>query len=163
MSFPASHRSPCRPGAKGRLESDLIVRLITSQLTELIFRPPTCSPTCVQSASTNPLETLPTLPTPPLVDCRVLLLLSYQSFKRSRLGQVRMLISRLLCTLLLQCRLSPISRIELMSSSLVTAARTSVVLYRQALNVGDLAAAETHRMDIEVVRYVLYIYRHDTS
>lgn len=37
---------------------------------------------------------------------------------------------------------------------LVTAARTSVVLFRQALNIGDLAAAETHRMDIEVVRYV---------
>jgi len=45
-----------------------------------------------------------------------------------------------------------------MSRSLVTAARTSVVLFRQALNIGDLAAAETHRMDIEVVRYVSCIY-----
>ena len=43
---------------------------------------------------------------------------------------------------------------ELTDRSLVTAARTSVVLFRQALNVGDLAGAETHRMDIEVVRYV---------
>lgn len=25
MSFPASHRSPCRPGPRGELESDLIV------------------------------------------------------------------------------------------------------------------------------------------
>jgi hypothetical protein len=32
-----------------------------------------------------------------------------------------------------------------------------VVLYRQALNIGDLAGAETHRMDIEVVRYVFTI------
>jgi hypothetical protein len=153
MSFPASHRSPCKPGPKGKLESDLIVRLTIPQQTGLILRPPTCSLTCVPSASTSPLETLPTPPIPLLVDCLVLLLLLYRSSRRLQLGQGQMRISRLSCTLLLQCRSSSISTIKLMDSSLVTAARTSVVLFRQALNVGDLAAAETHRMDIEVVRY----------
>jgi hypothetical protein len=33
-----------------------------------------------------------------------------------------------------------------------------VVFYRQALNIGDLAQAETHRMDIEVVRYVVVFF-----
>jgi hypothetical protein len=44
----------------------------------------------------------------------------------------------------------------LINRSLVTAARTSVVLYRQALNIGDMTSAETHRMDIELVRYVFF-------
>ena len=43
-------------------------------------------------------------------------------------------------------------------SCLVTAARTALLFYRQALNVNDQVTAESHRMDIEMIRSSLQAF-----
>ena len=151
MSFPPALRNPSKLNNAKRLDIDLIVGL--SRQSPFRFASlKSSSPTDPQSAHMIP-------------HCAIICL--YEPFAditdmndgpaRRIIGAAQSIVSivQQLATTA-QDGVSNLSSVMHSSASvcLVTAARTSLLFYRLALNQHDHATAESHRMDIELIRCV---------
>ncbi|RXK38329.1 hypothetical protein M231_04371 [Tremella mesenterica] len=129
MSFPQALRNPCKLNHKKKLDIDLISAHMLPHAASICLHEPFADITDPNDASTRRM----------IAATQALVQIVQQLAGVTNDGSQ--------------------SLASIMHSSasvcLVTAARTSLLFYRYALNIGDAQTADSHRMDIEMVRMAL--------